>query len=116
MKTNTTNTPKTINATAGYTCLCSLLDNLFKLAEPQIRQLSKQETEVLTELMKGAENHLADIQHGMGIVMNSIPQENVESQGADFYHGLTQTLLLGESRTMLNEWANDLDYTANQRD
>ncbi|WP_373754303.1 hypothetical protein [Neisseria weixii] len=52
MKTNTTNTPKTINATAGYTCLYSLLDNLLKLAEPQIKQLGKRDTELLAGLMR----------------------------------------------------------------
>lgn len=116
MKTNNTNTPKTINATAGYTCLCSLLDNLLKLAEPQIKQLGKRDTELLAGLMRESSNHLSDVQTSMGVVMAAIPKKSLEQQGAELYYGLTQTLLLGESQAMLSEWANDLDYTANQRD
>lgn len=116
MKTNNTNTPKTINAAAGYTSLYGLLDSLLKLAEPQIKQLGKRDTELLAELMRESSNHLSDVQTGMGVVMAAIPKKSLEQQGAELYYGLTQTLLLGESQAMLSERANDLAVTAEQRD
>ncbi|UOO81605.1 hypothetical protein LVJ83_11870 [Uruburuella testudinis] len=117
MKTNNS-TPKTINTVAGYTCLGSLLDNLFKLAEPQIKQLGKRDTEALADLMRGASSHLSDIQTSMGAVMAAMPKDDLELQGVEIYHGLTQTLLLGESQDILSRLADDLAdlaFTADQR-